>query len=1452
MRPKQQEVRRNWRWSAAALALTLTMGSSALLSSSAGAASEPLPQTLAHRLAADAREGRAQLPDGRWLVLERSGAALVLMEDREGGAALRRWPLSSPRRWASLSLLPSGRVLIWGGVDGKGHVHQGGLWFDPASRSLSSSGPLKLLPRAGHAATVLSDGRLLLTGGWTPGSVGIAQAELWDERSASVSVPKGFSTPPRIGHRSRIENDGRVRLSGGVDGQGRPIAQDQRYDPARQSFEAAGVASAQATDNGRAPKLMAAFPQDLAQGVAPDSRLSLRFDQPLRVAELNAASVTLLGPRGFAAVQVTPAEAGRLLFVTPRQPMQPNAAYSLLVDGVHARNGKSLATTLIDFETGTAGPRPSPQPAAPVATAPRMAAASTTASVSGTLAPDGNPVDVESQTPGQEITVPFTISQTGDYGLGVSELNLSAGTAATVKVTRSGSTVVSTNCTAQYAGCALNLAKLSTGSYVLSARPTSGTATIKFKATLSRDAGTLLQPGIAYPLSLSYRGQNGRPVFNGNANQQVSLRIAGQATLPAGRDIGYVVYNPAGAAIKTSVISAATASINLVLPSTGRYTVLVDPLYGETANVQLTLTQGFSDVLVADGDSMDLASPTEGKSAAVDFYVTAGTKLGLGFSNLALTGAPAGDPAIAVLTKPDGSQSTLGNCFVANGGCDFNLSGLAAGMHNIRLGSYSATARISATATLSNDKTGPVPSTPTPFALDRRGQNARLWFDASAGQTVALAYSQLLSAPANRAVAITVYRPDGTTLKTSSSRSPAATLNLPSLSATGRYSVLIDTELGATVSMDLWLANGVDESLALDGSSIDAAAQNAGQNFYFRMSNPQTGNIGLGFSELSAPDLGNGRVKVSVLSSGDASVHTEECSLSLGGCDLNLTNLASGNYSIVVEPLGQQKLSLRATASTQLTGSLLGETPFALAITRPGQDALLGFNLPQAQDVALGVYQHATQPVGRSVAYSVYKPDGSLILHRSVDADQSLFLPGLAAGAYTIRIDPTEGETASAQLILHTPKTGVLTVDGDSVPLSTQAAGQEIHLSFEAQQGANLGLGISELSGSISRAALLNAYRPDGTQLHSQSCAPPGCSMNFKNLDAGIYTVRISDSAPPPPARSLLATLSSDLEGSVGANAPTTISLNRPGLNGRYRFNAVAGQNLALTISNVATVPAFGDVDYTLYLPDGSQRTGRSQKGYTFNLDALALTGEYMLFVDPSKAMQLSGKIGLVLGESGHIVADGDPVNFATQLHGQSLYFTFDAAQGEYLDLGLSEFQLDGASGDYKIFVVPLADGPTREGYCVMQGPCSMRLKDLAAGRYLVALEPYWQDPDRYSPFSTTATLSRELSGTLSLDQPQTVTIPRHGQVMRMTLPVVAGQKLLLKVAGQSTAPTGSVVGYGVQTPTGGPVVSSGNANEAATFSLNYLTASGDYLVTITNGHATSAQMQVVVEQAPQ
>ena len=111
---------------------------------------------------------------------------------------------------------------------------------------------------------------------------------------------------------------------------------------------------------------------------------------------------------------------------------------------------------------------------------------------------------------------------------------------------------------------------------------------------------------------------------------------------------------------------------------------------------------------------------------------------------------------------------------------------------------------------------------------------------------------------------------------------------------------------------------------------------------------------------------------------------------------------------------------------------------------------------------------------------------------------------------------------------------------------------------------------------------------------------------------------------------------------------------------------------------------------------------------------------------------------------------------------------------------------------------------------------------------------------------------SRELSGTLNLDQPQTVTIPRHGQVTRMTLPVVAGQKLLLKVAGQSTAPTGSVVGYAVQTPTGGLVLSSGNANEAATFNLNYLTTSGDYMVTITNGHATSAQMQVAVEQAPQ
>ncbi|MFK3646900.1 RHS repeat-associated core domain-containing protein [Lysobacter enzymogenes] len=347
----EQGTRKNWRIGAMALALGLSLGAVSLRPGEVGAALEPLPVSLSQQLALQSREARAQLPDGRWLVLERDGRGLSLRRDDAQGSQVRHWPLGSPRRLASVSVLADGRVLVWGGVDAAGQVHNEGLWFDPATQTLTAAQLPGLAPRAGHAATLLSDGRLLLSGGWTPGVAGVAKAELWDSRDGAVQIVDGAWTPPRLGHSGALDGDGSVRLSGGVDVQGRRVGGDARFDPQTQSFVSAAPVARTADAAKSAPVLAASWPAAKAQDVAPDGRLWLRFTQPLQANEVNASSVVLFGPGGRTVAKVVPAEGGRLAFVTPQQALFPDSPYTLLIDGVRGRNGQPLATVAIDFRT---------------------------------------------------------------------------------------------------------------------------------------------------------------------------------------------------------------------------------------------------------------------------------------------------------------------------------------------------------------------------------------------------------------------------------------------------------------------------------------------------------------------------------------------------------------------------------------------------------------------------------------------------------------------------------------------------------------------------------------------------------------------------------------------------------------------------------------------------------------------------------------------------------------------------------------------------------------------------------------------------------------------------------------------------------------------------------------------------------------------------------------------
>ena len=126
-----------------------------------------------------------------------------------------------------------------------------------------------------------------------------------------------------------------------------------------------------------------------------------------------------------------------------------------------------------------------------------------------------------------------------------------------------------------------------------------------------------------------------------------------------------------------------------------------------------------------------------------------------------------------------------------------------------------------------------------------------------------------------------------------------------------------------------------------------------------------------------------------------------------------------GASVVFTPPTGGQTMSFRTTLSTDVTGTLMPDVPVALNLSRRGQNGRLTFAGTAGGTVALQVAGQVTVPANRSVYYTVYKPDGTVLTSTSTTSATTLNLPNLPeTGTYTVFVDPYYGETATAQVTL--------------------------------------------------------------------------------------------------------------------------------------------------------------------------------------------------------------------------------------------------------------------------------------------------------------------------------------------------------------------------------------------------------------------------------------------------
>lgn len=89
------------------------------------------------------------------------------------------------------------------------------------------------------------------------------------------------------------------------------------------------------------------------QAMPVDQPLVIQFASPVAVASLNQQTVTLVGPKGKVPADITTTGAG--LRISPQKQLDPDAAYSVYLNGVQAAAGKLLDPEVLSFHTDVLG-----------------------------------------------------------------------------------------------------------------------------------------------------------------------------------------------------------------------------------------------------------------------------------------------------------------------------------------------------------------------------------------------------------------------------------------------------------------------------------------------------------------------------------------------------------------------------------------------------------------------------------------------------------------------------------------------------------------------------------------------------------------------------------------------------------------------------------------------------------------------------------------------------------------------------------------------------------------------------------------------------------------------------------------------------------------------------------------------------------------------------------------
>jgi len=869
-----------------------------------------------------------------------------------------------------------------------------------------------------------------------------------------------------------------------------------------------------------------------------------------------------------------------------------------------------------------------------------------THSVTATIQIDGPTINFTNTRPGQDGEYQFTISQPTNLTLVLSGNTFEPGSwfwlqNAAGQVVNGSPTSISSGQSASW-----SFRPLPAGSYTIGVSPwyvATGQATF---ALLSEDTGTLDIDGPPTTVNLS-ASRNGRYTFQGTAGDRTGLGVLPFSMTPPGSGVTFTVYNPDGSQLTTCHRYEADSCDIPPLPATGMYSLFVDPPDGRSASMSLYLTRSKSGTIQVGGAVVTFSNTRPGQDGGYQFTISQPTNVTLLLSNNTFNQGSWFWLQNAAGQVVSGSPLSVGAGETSN----WSFRPLPAGTYTIGVSPwYTATGQL--TFSLLGEQTGTlsIDGPPTNVSLSA-SQNGHYDFQGVAGDWLGLGISPLTTSPSGGWVSFVIYKPDGSAL-VSCGRSAADQCDIPTLPATGTYSLFVDPSGPSSASMSLYLTRSASGPIQLGGPSVTFTSTRPGQDALYSLTLSAPTNITMMASGNTFPKDMN---LVLISPSGQA-VGGSWSTISAGQSESwTFNQVPAGTYLVWVGPWWDATGQVTVSVIAEDTGTLSIDGPptsVSLSSSRNGRYSFQGI----AGDwLGLGISPLTTSPSGSWVSFVIYKPDGSALVSCGRSTADQCDIPTLpATGTYSLFVDPSGPSSASMSLYLTRSASGPIQAGGPSVTFTSTRPGQDALYSLTLSTPTNITMMAS--GNTFPKDMNLVLISPSGQAVGgswSTISAGQAASWTFNQVPAGTYLVWVGPWGNATGQVSV-SILTEDADTHLSIDGPPATVYLSASRDGRYDFQGTTGDRLGLGIAPLATSPAGYPVSFAIQKPDGSTLMSCSLSAADqCDIPMLPVSGTYSLLVDPPNSNSASMGIYLSRTLGGSIPLGGSPVVFASSRPGQ-------------------------------------------------------------------------------------------------------------------------------------------------------------------------------------------------------